>query len=696
MLGLGLDATLTVLPADASTVADRQAYSSVGDRLASLRFPDHRFRLIRRINSGGQGDIYLALDEALNRKVALKRIKKKYAYIPDLKARLLVEAEVAARLEHPAFLPVHLVGLDSEDQPYFVMRYVEGESNFESKIMEFHAPDAARLPEERAQGLRKLLRHFVDVCYAVAYAHDRGVIHRDIKPANVLVGQFGETYLVDWGMVKFLELYANAGSGADVPLRPLAAHGPVHTVQGGTPPYMSPEQIAGRQVDYATDVYSLGVTLYTLLTGKLAFVGKERAEIEANIERGRFKHPRAVDGRVPGALEAVCLKAMKVLPEQPYATAKDIARDLEDWLADRPIAVYPERLPLRARRWARNHKPVMAGLLVLLVCSVLSLVVTDMFVRHEQGKTEMNFGLARDAVVRLVRLSRVPPKSKEVRDEIARTAIDSTRAFLDSRPRDRAVSLDLAQTYRAIANIGREVGEFENPIQLYRQGAELLGQLHDRFPNDPQIPEQQALNSIDTGEFWLRNGQPARSKLLFESALDKLDALDGNLTNNQKQVKALALVNLATALNELDHSNRARESGLRAVELLTSLGDGSLSQPEEALVLAHTQVGLAEALLGNARESEKTFTQAVRQGEALIKAEHDTPQVKHAFACALRHRAETLAAEPGRHAEGVKDLGQASLLFHSLVDEHPHLPHYHRDLAVSAIDWGTSSFLAGT
>ena len=117
-----LDATLTALPAELSTRTDREAANRERSRLATLRFPDHRFRLIKLINSGGQGDIFLAPDEALNRKVALKRIKKRYAYSPELQARLLVEAEVAARLEHPAFLPVHFAGLDGKGRPYFVMR----------------------------------------------------------------------------------------------------------------------------------------------------------------------------------------------------------------------------------------------------------------------------------------------------------------------------------------------------------------------------------------------------------------------------------------------------------------------------------------------------------------------------------------------------------------------------------------------
>jgi hypothetical protein len=334
----------------------------------------------------------------------------------------------------------------------------------------------------------------------------------------------------------------------------------------------------------------------------------------------------------------------------------------------------------------------MASLVVLFFTSIVCLVVADTLLRDEQARTETNFGLARDAVIRLVRLARIPPKSKEVRDDIARTAIDSTRTFLKSRPHDRGVRLNLAQTYRLVANMGRTVGEFDDSKKLYQEGADLLGPLRAEFPSDPAIAEEQALNSIDTAELWFMNGHPARSKAILESVLAKLDAMGGSVTGSQKRVKSLALLSLATALNETDGSQRARELGIRAVELLTSLGDDALRQREEALILAHTQVGLAEVLLENPRGSEEWFTKATELGEALIKAGHDTPEVKHAFACALRHRAERMAADPKRWDKAVAEFLQASELVRSLVEEHRHVSHYHRDVAITYIGWTCSSF----
>src|SRR5262249_11821818 len=157
---------------------------------------------------------------------------------------------------------------------------------------------------------------------------------------------------------------------------------------------------------------------------------------------------------------------------------------------------------------------------------------------------------ARDAVLRLVRQPGAPPKSPTLRSDIQATALESTRVFLESRPHDRGVRLDAARVYRAIANVGRTVGKFEGPREMYQKASTLLDQLRAEYPDDPVIAEEQALNIIDTGELWLMNGQPARSRSFFEGVRDDLDALGGRLTGTQERAKALALLDLATALNE--------------------------------------------------------------------------------------------------------------------------------------------------
>ena len=236
-----------------------------------------RFRILRPHAQGGLGQVSVALDAELNREVALKEIRPEHADDPDSRARFLLEAEITGRLEHPGVVPVYGLGCDAQGRPFYAMRLVKGESLKEA-IERFHAgrSDAhGRDPRRWNLALRQLLNRFVAVCNAMAYAHSRGVIHRDLKPANILLGPYGETLVVDWGLAKVVgrgEAAAQAGA-VEATLQPASGSGSSETLPGtalGTPAYMSPEQAEGRleQVGPLSDVYSLGATLYCLLTGK--------------------------------------------------------------------------------------------------------------------------------------------------------------------------------------------------------------------------------------------------------------------------------------------------------------------------------------------------------------------------------------------------------------------------------------------
>src|SRR5262249_35222514 len=190
------------------------------------------------------------------------------------------------------------------------------------------------------------LNRFAAVCNAVAYAHSRGVLHRDIKPANILLGPYGETLLVDWGLAKIIGRDQPA-EGAEATLRPESASSSSETLPGtalGTPAYMSPEQAEGRlnQVGPASDVYSLGATLYALLAGKPPFEEGDVAETLQRVRRGEFPAPSRVNPRVPRALEAVVLKAMALRPEDRYGSPRALAAEVEHWLADEPVHAWPE------------------------------------------------------------------------------------------------------------------------------------------------------------------------------------------------------------------------------------------------------------------------------------------------------------------------------------------------------------------
>ena len=282
-------------PTEHDAEADSDATASYG----SATSDGQRFRILRPHARGGLGAVFVALDAELNREVALKQILDRHADDPTSRMRFVLEAEITGGLEHPGIVPVYGLGNYGDGRPYYAMRFVRGDSLKET-IAAFHDDEALqKAPGRRSLALRLLLRRFVDICNAIDYAHNRGVLHRDIKPANVIVGKHGETLVVNWGLAKALGR-AEPGAGSDErTLMPSSASGSVETLPGsamGTPAYMSPEQAVGDldRLGPRSDVYSLGATLYCLLTGKPPI---EADDLGAVLRRRQGRLPAAADAR---------------------------------------------------------------------------------------------------------------------------------------------------------------------------------------------------------------------------------------------------------------------------------------------------------------------------------------------------------------------------------------------------------------
>jgi eukaryotic-like serine/threonine-protein kinase len=384
---------------------------------ASASSSTDRFRILRAHAAGSLGKVSVALDQELNREVALKEIQERFADNPDSRARFLLEAEITGGLEHPGIVPIYSLGNLAGGRPFYAMRFIRGDS-LKDAIERFHKnsstdftdytdkkPDRSQSVKsaksaDRFAGLdfRQLLGRFIDVCNAIAYAHSRGVLHRDLKPGNIMLGEFGETMVVDWGLAKAgvqpqttapqdRQASTRSSDAPEAPgarlLRPEWGSENMTGTGGvlGTYAYMSPEQAAGRldQLGPATDIYSLGATLYHLLTGRPPFERRagdvNGAAIRDSIQRGAFATPRQVKAAIPAPLEAVCVKAMALDAAGRYASAKDLAKDVERWLADEPVIAWPEPARVRLGRWLRRHKRALtaagsvatvAGLLILV------------------------------------------------------------------------------------------------------------------------------------------------------------------------------------------------------------------------------------------------------------------------------------------------------------------------------------------
>src|SRR5262245_48607472 len=293
-----------------------------------------RYTLTRLHELGGIGQVWLAHDPELGREVALKELRPDRAASPAHRARFLREAQITGQLEHPGVVPVYELARPPDgDEPYYTMRFVRGRTLTEA-AEDFHK----RRAEGRSQqlDLLTLLNAFVVVCNTIAYAHARGILHRDIKGQNVVLGDFGEVVLLDWGLAKPIGRPEEA-EVAPVLLRDPEVAGATQTIQGqavGTPAYMSPEQAGGRldRIDRRSDVYGLGAMLYEILTGRAPFSGASTREVLRKVQREEPVRPAQLWPEVPPALESACLKGLAKDPAERFGSAAEFARVVQQWV----------------------------------------------------------------------------------------------------------------------------------------------------------------------------------------------------------------------------------------------------------------------------------------------------------------------------------------------------------------------------
>ena len=308
--------------------------SSPARGVAPVAETQERYSLNSLHATGGIGRIWLARDGRMGRDVALKELRPEQADDAMHRARFLREAQITGQLEHPGIVPVYELARRPETgQPFYTMRFVKGRT----------LSDAAKAHhQKRAAGqadsleFSTLLNAFVVVCKTVAYAHSRGVIHRDLKGQNIIVGDFGEVVVLDWGLAKLVDRIDEQDQTPAVSLDYHAAGKVDLTMQGdtlGTPAYMAPEQAAGRLglIDRRTDVYGLGAILYHLLTGKPPFSGANVTEVLRKVESEDPVPPQQLWAETPPTLQAACLRALAKQPAARFASAGELAQEVEQW-----------------------------------------------------------------------------------------------------------------------------------------------------------------------------------------------------------------------------------------------------------------------------------------------------------------------------------------------------------------------------
>jgi len=378
---------------------DTRDWGALDERLERLaRRPDDspRYRVEAEIGRGGMGAVHRVWEEDLRRELAMKTLHPEAvdAASKGTLSRFLEEAQITGQLEHPGIVPVHELGIDARGGVYFTMKLVRGDDlHTILDRCEHGDPDW-----NRTRILNVLLR----VCEAMAYAHSKGVVHRDLKPANVMVGDFGEVYVMDWGLASI----ALNASGTDAGVASDRAEwragdpaSPVVTLDGtvlGTPGYMPPEQAAGNTaaIGPPADVYAVGAMLYHLLTGGIPYRQAAAAVPERQLLNEIVAGPPPPVARlghdVPPELEAICERAMAREPSQRYASMLELAADLRAYLENRVVRAHRTGPVVELRKWIERNQ-LLAGALGLLFVSLAAGLVTG-FVLYRQS--EANAALA--------------------------------------------------------------------------------------------------------------------------------------------------------------------------------------------------------------------------------------------------------------------------------------------------------------
>ncbi len=356
--------------------------------------------------------------------------------------RFLREAAITARLQHPGIVPIYGLGHDDAG-PFYAMPFIQGQT-LQEAIEGLHRGESlGRDPGERSLKFRALLQPFVTVCNTVAYAHDQGVVHRDLKPLNIMLGPYGETLVMDWGLAKRLGAEDPAAEAAGDAPSPSFGPGDL-TATGavlGTLKYMSPEQAKGEPTGPPADIFCLGLVLYAILTGKTAF---DEASLQGSdplkaVREAAVVPPRTRDPAVSRALEAVCLKALAARPEDRYPSARALAEDVSKWLAGEPVSAWREPWGIRTRRWIVRHRTAVTAACTsaLIAAAAIGYILSDSRLRAAQRLTESN-GRVDALITAQVRsipviVDQLGADRRLVRDRLARLArgngsdTDSTR-----------------------------------------------------------------------------------------------------------------------------------------------------------------------------------------------------------------------------------------------------------------------------
>jgi tetratricopeptide (TPR) repeat protein len=572
--------------------------------------------------------------------------------------------------------------------------YLPGSGGLHSPAAETAPRVAAALSTERSTKhpayFRTVANLGVQAAEALDFAHELGVVHRDIKPANLLVDAHGQLWITDFGLA-----YCQGNPGL--------------TMTGdmvGTLRYMSPEQALAKrgQVDHHTDIYSLGLTLYELLTLEPAFSGQDRQELLQQIALEEPRSPRRLNQAIPVELETIVLKAMAKNPAERYASAQELADDLKRFLEDKPIRARRPTLLERATKWSRRHRSavvsVVVAAVVLLVLVVIGMVFSAGLIWREQARAEARSQQARRAVDEMYtevaeQWLDQEPHMEEVQRRFLLKALQFYEEFaadLGKEPHwgpvhhhpPAAVRLARATAYRRVGDIQQKLGAPAKAEDAYRQAITLSRQLAEDSPTEPKYRDLLAGCQHKLGLHFSQAKQFQEAERAYREAValrEKLVAESPNSLEYQCDLAA-SLGNLGRVLHSRGRPDDTEAAYRRALDLLNKLVG---RRPEESKYqdqLGAALNNLAELLggRGDAAQDRRLLEQAVRHQRAALQAGPRHAIYRIHLANQLTRLGRTLMRLE-EYAEAEKAYRQAIALRENLAEDFPKVPDYRRDLA---------------